>query len=101
MRVSVDGRRRFMDKIFIERRWRSLKYEAVYLHELEDGLAARRVVRDWIASYNDERPCSALERSKRHAQRRQAVPSCPDNGSRGSKWHPGRARPEGSDRVAK
>ena len=40
VRVSMDGRRRLMDNLFIERLWRSLKSEAVYLHELEDGLAA-------------------------------------------------------------
>ena len=40
-KVSMDGRGRYMDNIFIERLWRSLKYEAVYLHELEDGRHAR------------------------------------------------------------
>ena len=39
--ISMDGRGRCMDNIFIERLWRSLKYEAVYLHELTDGFAAR------------------------------------------------------------
>ena len=43
-KVSMDGRGRYMDNIFIERLWWSLKYEAVYLHELEDGRHARRVV---------------------------------------------------------
>jgi len=58
--ISMDGRGRCMDNIFIERLWRSLKYEAVYLHELADGFAARRVIGDWIAFYNAERPHSAL-----------------------------------------
>ena len=40
----------------IERLWRSLKYEAVYLHEIADGFTARRVIGDWIAFYNAERP---------------------------------------------
>ena len=44
----MDGRGRFMDNIFIERLWRSLKYEAVYLHELEDGHHARQVGLDRI-----------------------------------------------------
>ena len=35
-------------RIFIERLWRSLKYEAVYLHELTDGLHAVRVIGEWI-----------------------------------------------------
>ena len=42
--VSMDGRGRYMDNIFIERLWRSLKYEAVYLHELTDGFKAERVM---------------------------------------------------------
>ncbi len=58
--ISMDGRGRCMDNIFIERLWRSLKYEAVYLHELTDGFRAERVIRDWIDFYNTERPHSAL-----------------------------------------
>ena len=49
-----------MDNIFIERLWRSLKYEAVYLHELTDGFVAERVIGEWIGFYNAERPHSAL-----------------------------------------
>ena len=58
--ISMDGRGRCMDNIFIERLWRSLKYEAVYLHELTDGFHAERVIADWITFYNTERPHSAL-----------------------------------------
>jgi len=58
--ISMDGRGRCMDNIFIERLWRSLKYEAVYLHEMTDGFSAARVIGDWIAFYNTERPHSAL-----------------------------------------
>ncbi len=58
--ISMDGRGRCMDNIFIERLWRSLKYEAVYLHELTDGFKAERVIGDWIEFYNTERPHSAL-----------------------------------------
>ncbi len=60
IRISMDGRGRCMDNIFIERLWRSLKYEAVYLHELTDGFKAERVIGDWIGFYNTERPHSAL-----------------------------------------
>ncbi len=60
IRISMDGRGRCMDNIFIERLWRSLKYEAVYLHEIADGLTARRVIGEWIGFYNTERPHSAL-----------------------------------------
>lgn len=59
--ISMDGRGRCMDNIFIERLWRSLKYEAVYLHEMTDGFAAERVIGEWIAFYNTERPHSALD----------------------------------------
>ena len=59
--ISMDGRGRCLDNIFIERLWRSLKYEAVYLHEMTDGFVAERVIGDWIAFYNTERPHSALD----------------------------------------
>lgn len=58
--ISMDGRGRCMDNIFIERLWRSLKYEAVHLHELTDGFHAERVIADWIGFYNTERPHAAL-----------------------------------------
>ena len=58
--ISMDGRGRCMDNIFIERLWRSLKYEAVYLHELTDGFVAERVIGEWMSFYNTERPHSAL-----------------------------------------
>ena len=38
----MDGRGRYLDNIFIERLWRSLKQEAVYLHEITDGFQAKR-----------------------------------------------------------
>ena len=59
--ISMDGRGRCMDNIFIERLWRSLKYEAVYLHELTDGFKAERVIGEWIDFYNTERPHSSLD----------------------------------------
>jgi putative transposase len=59
--ISMDGRGRCLDNIFIERLWRSLKYEAVYLHELTDGFVAERVIGAWIDFYNTERPHSALD----------------------------------------
>ena len=52
-----------MDNIFIERLWRSLKYEAVYLHELTDGFQTQRVIARWMEFYNTQRPHSALENS--------------------------------------
>jgi putative transposase len=58
--ISMDGRGRCMDNIFIERLWRSLKYEAIYLYELADGFKAERVIGEWIGFYNTERPHSSL-----------------------------------------
>ncbi len=61
IRISMDGRGRCMDNIFIERLWRSLKYEAIYLHELTDGYVAERVIGEWIGFYNTERPHSSFD----------------------------------------
>ena len=60
VKISMVGRGRCMDNIFIERLWRSLKYEAIYLHELTDGFVAKQVIREWITFYNTERPHSSL-----------------------------------------
>ena len=62
VKISMDGRGRYLDNIFIERLWRSLKQEAVYLHELKDGFQAKRVIKDWISFYNSERPHTALDK---------------------------------------
>ena len=59
--ISMDGRGRCMDNIIIERLWRSLKYEAIYLHELTDGFKAMRVIAEWIEFYNTKRPHSSLD----------------------------------------
>jgi len=50
----------FLDNIFVERLWRSLKYECVYLHAWETGSEAKEGVRKWIDFYNHKRPHSAL-----------------------------------------
>ena len=60
VRISMDGRGRWMDNVFIERLWRSLKYECVYLHAFETGLALHAGLLRWIAHYNTTRPHSAL-----------------------------------------
>ncbi len=56
----MDDRGRFLDNIFIGRLWRSLKYEAVYLHELRDGMEAGRVIGSRIDFDNEVRPHSSL-----------------------------------------
>ncbi|MBY3757268.1 IS3 family transposase [Azospirillum formosense] len=60
IRVSMDGRGRWMDNVFIERLWRSMKYECVYLHAFEAGSEARAGIGRWIHYYNMDRPHSAL-----------------------------------------
>ena len=62
-----------MDNIFIERLWRSLKYEAVHLHELTDGFKAERVIGGWLDFYNTERPQFRAGQPKR--QLRPTAPS--------------------------
>ena len=62
MRISMDRRGRYLDNIFIERLWRSLKHEAVYLEEINDGVQALKVLKGWMPFYNTNRPHSALDR---------------------------------------
>ncbi len=59
-RISMDGKGRFLDNIFVERLWRSLKYECVYLHAWESGSEAKAGIRKWIEFYNNKRPHSSL-----------------------------------------
>ena len=58
--VSMDGRGRWLDNRFIERLWRSAKYEDIYLQDYGDGLAAGRGLGRWFDGYNQERPHQAL-----------------------------------------
>jgi putative transposase len=60
IRISMDGRGRWMDNVFIERLWRSLKYECVFLDAFETGSEAQFRIARWIGYYNAERPHSAL-----------------------------------------
>lgn len=58
--ISMDGRGRWMDNVFIERLWRSLKHEDVYLKGYADGLEARLGIATWMAFYNERRLHQAL-----------------------------------------
>ena len=58
--ISMDGRGRWMDNVFIERLWRSLKYECVYLHAFETGSELRAGLLRWVGYYNTRRPHSTL-----------------------------------------
>ena len=55
-RISMDGKGRFLDNIFIERLWRTLKYECVYLHAWETGSEAKAGIRNWMTFYYNQRP---------------------------------------------
>ena len=57
----MDGRGRWMDNVFIERLWRSLKHEDVYLRGYADGCEARAGIGEWIAFYNERRLHQALD----------------------------------------
>ena len=79
IKISMDGRGRYLDNIFIERLWRSLKQEAIYLHEITDGFQAKQIIDDWVGFYNSERPHTALDKRTpdiayfTHAQIRKAA----------------------------
>ena len=48
IKISIDGRGRYLDNIFFDRLWRSLKQEAVCLREITDRFQAKRAIDDWI-----------------------------------------------------
>ena len=56
--ISMDGKGRWIDNRMIERLWRSLKYECVYLHAFETGKEARSGIGNWMDYYNAQRPHS-------------------------------------------
>lgn len=58
--ISMDGKGRFTDNIFVERLWRTLKYEEVYLHAYEDVAEARKGIDRYFLHYNEQRLHSAL-----------------------------------------
>lgn len=60
VRISMDGKGRVFDNIFIERLWRSVKYEEVYTKDYEDVPACIDGLRTWFIFYNDRRPHQAL-----------------------------------------
>jgi putative transposase len=60
IKISMDGRGRWMDNVFIERLWRSLKHEDIYLRGYADGREAKAGIANWFAFYNDRRLHQAL-----------------------------------------
>ncbi len=76
IRLSMDGKGRCLDNIFVERLWRSVKYEHVYLFPADDGLQCYRGLEEYFEYYNDERrhqslddeaPSTVYQQSKRKA----------------------------------
>ena len=61
IQVSMDGQGCWRDHVFVERRWKSVKYEAVYLHAYECGSDARKGLDTYCAFYNQSRPHTALD----------------------------------------
>lgn len=62
IQISMDGKGRWMDNVFIERLWRSMKYEEVYLHAYETIHDAKKCIRHWMHFYNQRRRHQSLDR---------------------------------------
>jgi putative transposase len=60
VRISMDGKGRYSDNLFVERLWRTVKYEEVYLKAYQDGREARAGIGDYFRFYNTQRPHQAL-----------------------------------------
>jgi putative transposase len=60
VQISMDGRGRWLDNVFVERLWRSLKHEEVHLKAYANDLEARIGIGQWLRFYNDSRPHQAL-----------------------------------------
>ena len=60
IQISMDGKGRYLDNIFVERLWRSIKYEEVYLKAYQNGSEARTGVGGYLEFYNQQRPHQAL-----------------------------------------
>ena len=56
----MDGKGRYLDNVFVERLWRSVKYEEVYLHAYESVAEARAGIGRYLTFYNDGRPHQSL-----------------------------------------
>jgi putative transposase len=62
IRISMDGRGAWRDNVFVERLWRSVKYEEVYLHAYESVSAAKAGIGKYLAFFNTRRPHTSLDR---------------------------------------
>lgn len=55
IQISMDGRGRALDNVFIERLWRTIKYENVYIKKYENGVEAKKGLKEYLTFYNDKR----------------------------------------------
>jgi putative transposase len=62
IKISMDGKGRWVDNVLIERLWRSVKYEDVYIKEYPTVIALRSGLREYFQFYNNERPHDSLEK---------------------------------------
>jgi putative transposase len=61
VQISMDGRGRALDNVFVERLWRSVKYEEIYLHDYDSVWAAHRGLDRYFRFYNQARPHQSLD----------------------------------------
>lgn len=62
--ISMDGRGRWRDNVIVERLWRSVKHECLYLTEVATGHELKQLLREWFRFYNEERPHSGVGNCK-------------------------------------
>ena len=99
VRISMDGKGRFLDNIFIERLWRSLKYEEVFIKAYGSPREARLGVGGWLTFYNDERPHQALDYRTPRAVFEDAAGNHVDNASASLTRYPHDYRHNSSRKV--
>ena len=77
IQISMDGVGRWRDNVFVERFWKSLKYERVYLHAYDSVSQARESIMEYIDWYNHQRPHSSLDRQTPHEAFTALLPAVP------------------------
>ena len=83
--ISMDGKGRYQDNIFVERLWRTVKYEEVYLKAYASGGEAKRELDAYFRFYNNQRPHQALG-YRTPAEVYQHRPEAPDEKNPGRRW---------------
>jgi len=96
VRISMDGKGRYSDNIFIERLWRTVKYEEVYLKAYSGGREAKAEIDAYFSFYNNQRPHQALGyRTPAEVFNGDSAPS--DERSINRKWTPSRVLADPGD----